>query len=245
MSSVDDKKFWSTQTSSRHRANDPDFYSKKAAEHAALMTDEDRLAGCLDIGCGAGELLVHLADRVNVETGVDYSQSMLDRAAEALDGRDVKLMNVDIFDYLPPSKHAVWMTTGAINQYLDSERMRAFLDIFAANETARSLFLFDCVDPIRYNVLPYGGSYVSRPIFGSGLGGFVRRAKRIVRRAMTATELAAGLLSVPCKKLSSVGMGYGYQPWFWLEAARDRALSVEIVSSRYYEYRYHVILRKA
>jgi hypothetical protein len=40
------------------------------------------------------------------------------------------------------------------------------------------------------------------------------------------------------------GMGYGYLPRFWLEACDARGLEVEIVSSRFYEYRYHVLIHK-
>ena len=44
--------------------------------------------------------------------------------------------------------------------------------------------------------------------------------------------------------LPGAGMGFGYLPSFWRRQADAHQLSVEIVSSRYYEYRYHVMLRK-
>lgn len=245
MNDPEDKEFWSKQTSSLHRSDDEGFYRGKAEEHAALMTPGERSAGCVDLGCGAGELLFHFTDHANVLAGVDYSQSMLDQAARTLDGKNVALLNADIFEYLPDAGFGVWTTTGAINQYLDPVRLNAFLDMFASNREARAVFLFDCVDPIRYLTLPFGSSYrLAQPPRGSGLKAHLRPAHRLYRRWLVASRLALGRLAAPSTKLGSANMGYGYLPRFWIDAAALRNLRIDIVSSRFYEYRYHVALRK-
>lgn len=234
------KDFWGKQTSSLHRSAGDRFYSRKAGEHAALIPAQERMLGCVDLGCGAGELLYFFSDLVRVDVGLDYSKSMLAQAAQKLAGKPIELIEGDLFKYLPTSQHPVWVTTGALNQYLAPKELGAFLDAFRSNEASRSLYLFDCVDPVRYLLMPYGLSYrppVSRDI--------VRKLYHFGRRGAIAAGLALGLLDRPAHKLKGAGMGYGYLPRFWLAEATARGLEVEIVSSQAYEYRYHVILRKA
>lgn len=241
----DDKEFWNRQKSSLHRSDDEWFYRGKAEEHASAMSPQERSLEGIDLGCGAGELLFFFMDHANIKAGADYSQSMLDAAEERLKGKGISLLNVDIFDYLPTSNYPVWTTTGAINQYLDPARMNAFLDIFAKNETARSLFLFDCVDPVRYALMPFGISYRPPAVKGAkGLKDYLRPAYRRLRSLVLAARLASGLLEKNVRKLPGAGMGFGYLPRFWIGAAADRKLQIDIVSSRYYEYRYHISLRK-
>lgn len=244
MTIPDARAFWEQQTSSGHRSDDAQFYRRKGVEHASLMTAQERVAGCVDLGCGAGELLAHVMDHVTVNVGIDYAQSMLDQAKTNLSGRDIDLINVNIFDYLPGSIYPVWTTTGAINQYLDEAEMGKFLDIFMSNENSRSIFLFDCLDPIRYNLVPFGISYLPTRHRNSGkLRAVLRGAYRAAQRWLFSSRLALGLFNAPVKKLPGV-MGYGYLPRFWLEAAAARGLHIDIVSSQLYEYRYHVALRK-
>ena len=233
------KDFWNRQTSSLHRADGDFFYRRKAAEHAGLIPDAERQAGAIDIGCGAGELLYFFSHLVRVDTGLDYSQSMLAEAARRLEGKPIQLLDRDLFDYLPPSSHPVWLTTGAINQYLAPDDLRRFLDVFRDNAAARSLYLFDCVDPIRYLLVPYGLSY--RPPVARDI---VRKVYHFGRRAVIAAGLALGVLGRPSLKLPGAGMGYGFLPKFWFAEAAARGLQAEIVGSQAYEYRYHVILRK-
>lgn len=239
------REFWNKQTDSLHRSDDEKFYDCKAVEHASLMLPNERSAGCVDLGCGAGELLFHLMDHVNIRTGIDYARSMLEQAEKILAGKGIELLNVDIFEYLPQSDYPVWTTTGAINQYLDPQSICAFLDVFTANNPARSLFLFDCVDPLRYSLMPYGISYRPRPIRrGSGLKSFLQPAHLLARRWLLSAELALGLFEIESRKLRSAGMGFAYSPLFWIDAAAARNIKVDVVSSRFYEYRYHVIMRK-
>jgi len=241
----DERLFWSKQTSSLHRSDDPAFYRRKAVEHSDLMTDEDRAAPCLDLGCGAGELLEQLRHFVNIKTGIDYSQSMLDIARKRLAGSGITLKNSDLFEYLPSSVEPTWMTTGAINQYMDPKLLRQFLQLFKNNSSALSLYLFDCVDPVRYAIYPFGLSYRStqKPECNS-LRSKLRFAAWHFRRGLVCIKLALGLSGRSGSKLGRTGMGYGFAPAEWRFFLESLDLTCEIVSSQFYEYRFHVIIHK-
>ena len=38
--------------------------------------------------------------------------------------------------------------------------------------------------------------------------------------------------------------GFAFHPVFWLQLCEAHGLDCELTSSRYYEYRYHVVIRK-
>lgn len=248
---ADSQAFWSRQTSSRHRFSTEAFYAAKAEEHTALFAEDDCRAPAVDLGCGAGELLLHLAARLNVRAGLDYSGSMLEQAKIRLAGTGIELVQGDAFEYLPGRPLQVWLTCGALNQYLAPEALHRFLDLFLREAAPRSLYLFDCVDPVRYAALPYGTSYVrtAPPAAARRRGGIAAvrgvagTVVRTLRAAVDAARLAARSRT-GFRELAGPGMGYGYLPLFWLDACEARGLEVEIVSSRYYEYRYHALIRK-
>ncbi|MGH3457720.1 methyltransferase domain-containing protein [Aeromicrobium sp.] len=210
------------------------------------MTPEEKTAGCVDLGCGAGELLYYFSDHAKVDMGIDYSQSMLDVAHRRLDGKSIALSDVDAFTYLPECTSPTWVTTGALNQFLSSHRLADLMDLFTVNESARSFYLFDCVDPVRYAMLPCGIGYQPMKVSErKPLSRLMRRSLRTVGRLLRMAQIVL----LPRKqrewaRLPGEGMGFGYLPSFWLHQADVHQLSIEIVSSRYYEYRYHVILRK-
>jgi cyclopropane-fatty-acyl-phospholipid synthase len=237
--------FWSQQTSSLHRRDSQNFYKKKADEHASVMTAGDCQDGALDLACGAGELLQWLLPLVKYETAIDFSASMLEQAKRNLPNSNVEFFLGDVYQYLPSARQSVWTTTGGLNQYLnDSDQLR-LLDIFVENSFVRSFYMFDTVDPLRYYLMPHGISYrpeharESRLFPASWLD-----VARCLRRVRYSGRLVAGLGERDCRKLNSPGMGWAYLPRFWLKAAEVRGLECEVVSSRYYEYRYHVLLKK-
>ncbi len=234
--------FWATQTSSMHRADDPQIYQKKAVEFAAVIRPEDRQAGLVDLGCGAGELLEHLQHLVRISAAFDGSESMLTAARSRLGDSGIELIQgADVIAFLGTAPNSVWTTTGAINQFLDPDGQRRLLDLFAAHPHARRYYMFDCVDPLRYALLPHGISY--RPTNLIRVEPLATQAKRAIRRLMLAGRLAVGGPS-DSQHLGSVAMGWGQLPRFWIREGMSRRLRVEIVSSKYYEYRYHVVLEK-
>jgi SAM-dependent methyltransferase len=240
--SSDAKQFWSTQTSSLHRFSSDDFYRRKAEEHAATMSASDRTAECIDLGCGAGELLRHLAPLVRVTTGMDYSASMLAAARRRLDGLEIDLIEADPLERLAETTHRVWITTGAINQYYTPDRLHQLLDLLRDHSSARALYLFDCVDPLRYRTCPFGSSYLPPP--DTEPLSLLSRLRRVAARWRVALALGMGRFEVPALRLGRTRMGFGQRPDFWIAAAAARGLGIEIVSSRFYEYRYHVRLRR-
>jgi SAM-dependent methyltransferase len=235
-------RFWDAQVASLNREAGDVFYRKKAHEHRSVLSDHDAEAGIIDLGCGAGEMLEHLAPLARISAALDYSESMLNAARDRLGDRfGIDLMVADIFTYLPTSPHAVWTTTGAINQYLDEPDLRRVLGLFRDNQRAEAFYLFDCIDPLRYVLLGSGISYRPEHMAAPSAAGAI---KRLGRRVITAAKLALGGYERPVAYLGSPGMGYGQRPDFWLRACAEANLDVEIISSRYYEYRYHVIARK-
>jgi cyclopropane-fatty-acyl-phospholipid synthase len=236
------RQFWAGQAASLNRESGKEFYRKKAREHAAILSAEDAQRGALDLGCGAGELLECLAALVKVNVGLDYSASMVAAARQRLASfADLDLQEADVFDYLPTTGIAVWMTTGALNQYFAARDLRRVLDLFVSNAAARSFYLFDCIDPLRYRVLPFGSSYRSQHALAAASRD---RLKRAARRLRVAAKFAFGGYSADVQYLGSASMGYGQLPRFWLRECASRGLSAEITSSRYYEYRYHVQIAK-
>lgn len=236
MPGVDFRAYWDQRTSSEHRADDDAFYRSKAEEHLGLMSDEDRRCGSVDLGCGAGELLVHLSRGCRVDVALDFSSAMLDRARQRFPAGGIQLLNEDVFAYLGRAVDRVWIASGSVNQYLDRQGQESLLDHFRRNAEARSFYLFDCIDPSRY-VLFHGRALnrydASAPArWLHRVAGFCRG---MMRAAVRPAWFDAGALG---------HLGFGFAPCFWRRACERRELRVELVSSRFYEYRYHAIIRK-
>lgn len=236
------KAYWERQSSSQHRADLCEFYASKAAEHASVMRVADRSAGALDLGCGAGELLEHLLPLVHLDAGLDYAASMLDAASNRLGEAVPLLEEADVFEYLENAESPVWMTTGALNQYLDAAQLRKLIQLFAESDRAQSFYLFDCVDPLRYRLMDVGISYRPTQLVVPSLSQILKQPLINLRAAIGV--LFSSPLSSALVSLGSVSMGYGVPPRFWLEFANGSGVDVQVISSRYYEYRYHVSIFK-
>lgn len=226
--------FWSSQHDSLHRGSDDSFFAEKAHEHAGLMAPVDRVS-IADFACGAGELLAHLAPLVQVEAASDYSESMLGEAAARLVASDIELIHSDGLDHAREATQRVWTTCGGLNQYLEAQSLHEWTRLFAANEHARVVYAFDCVDPHRYRALRLHSSYVERELTRSD------RLRLLAHRIMT---LPAGARRRTWAYLGSPTMGYGYTPAYFRALSAELGLSCEFYSSRLYEYRFHAVLRK-
>jgi SAM-dependent methyltransferase len=227
-------RFWQTQSRSLHREDDDSFYARKAKEHVGLMTD-DAGATVADFACGAGELLSNLVPLVDVEEASDFSESMLAQARQRLAGADVALIHADGMEHGRTATQPVWTTCGGLNQYLDPDLLRQWIEVFDANPAARSLYLFDTVDPIRYRALASRSRYAEQHP-SAGL--------RARRRIWSAGNALTNLAHRQWAYLGSPAMGFGFTPSFLRDIASDVGLSARFCSSREYEYRFHAILRK-
>lgn len=196
------------------------------------MRDCDRSSGAVDLGCGAGEILTHLASLVRVDLALDVSPTLVEVARLRLGETGPPVELADAMTALPGLSSATWMTSGALNQYLDRIRLEALVSSFLANDRVQALYAFDTVDPWRYFALPgrskfYETRKPSLRSLGARVGGLLRLgARRDVIR------------------LGGSSMGYGVFPSFWREVARRSDLEVRFAGSAEYEYRYHVALEK-
>jgi len=237
MNDFDFKSYWAQQTSNLHRfGHDEYYYRQMAEEHLLLMSPEDRLSGCVDLGCGGGEVLGYLSNECVINVALDFSEVMLEKARNRLSDKNIKFVNEDVFSYLKRSVDSVWLASSSINQYLDAKSQFAFLDLFVDNSLVKSFYLFDCIDPSRYVLFAAGAITrydLNRP--PSWLCRIVGFGRGLVRAVFQPSWFDFAPLG---------HMGYGFAPSFWHRECERRNLRVELVSSKFYEYRYHAIIRK-
>jgi cyclopropane-fatty-acyl-phospholipid synthase len=226
--------YWETMNSSGHRGGSDEFYLKKSMEHSQIIDPLDRQSDAIDIGCGAGELLKFLKGLVNISQGLDFSASMLVEARE--NNPDIDFIQSDFTDYLPSCDLPVWLACESVNQYIDATGQKKIMDFFLANPKVHSFYMFDTIEPSRY-VLRSGSRLLD---YNSGNKFSFTRSLYGVIKLLLITVFS--FRSLDFMRLGV--MGYGYSPGFWIREARKRNLRIEIVSSKYYEYRYHIILRK-
>jgi cyclopropane-fatty-acyl-phospholipid synthase len=231
--------YWQTKSSSLNREAGDAYYLRKASEHLRLLEQTPLAEGLVDFGCGAGELLSKLSAQLTCRiVAIDYSQALLDIARRAIAPGRVELELSSALDYAPRSREAVWMSCGAVNQYSDEAQMTAFMQCFANNSVARELLFFDCIDPARYVLFASGlsGSYLRDRSSTSRLA-----VLRTYRKLKALVDMLAGARS-QCWSLGEMGFGYDTRYWHALE--RRCGFRIEIVSSLYFEYRYHVLIKK-
>ncbi|MFZ1569035.1 MAG: class I SAM-dependent methyltransferase [Thiolinea sp.] len=234
---MDYQKLWSSQNSSGHRSTGVNFWQKKSLEHIFVLGN-DKNEQTIDIGCGAGELLEYLINsNVNVTEAIDYSETMLQAAKNRLKHSSIVFSSPDTLSHLSNTSCATWMACESINQYLDAHTQSIILDTFNNNSHAKSLYLFDTVCPTRFmlwnktKILDYV-SPTSRLSYLRHIYGFLKGLMQSV--------------FIPNKfKSCNIGiMGYAFSPQFFMKQAMKKGLSIEIISSMYYEYRYHIIIKK-
>ena len=239
---MDSKEFWKLQTNSLHRSSSTDIYKKKAKEHISIISSIDRKLPAIDLGCGAGELLELLIQKLNIEEGIDYSQSMLSMAKDRLGNLiNLKLIDKNIFKFLGDSNKKIWLTTGALNQYFKHEEIERLISTFVSNNNVLTFYLFDCVDPLRYSLMGLGINYSKEYSNHNKIVNLSISLKSFIKFILLYFSTISNKGNVYLGKSS---MGYGYLPRYWIELANKYGLSINIVSSMYYEYRYHVILTK-
>ena len=231
---------WDKKKDSGNRKNDDHYLDFKAQEQAMIVNRYDKNMECIDLGCGAGELLKFLILKLNVKEALDFSQNMIDMAKKVITNNKIIFIQADPFLYLPKCITPIWLTTGALNQYLDQTRMDALLEIFINNHNARSFYLFDCIDPIRFHTLPFGTSYLAKNQDG--------KIKLIFKRVSSIIQIIFYSLITQRNKKSiqfkNRNFGYGFLTLYWQQKAVEKKLDIKIISSFNFEYRYHVVLKK-
>ena len=230
---------WNKVDDSGNRLKEDWYYQAKAKEHIQLFSVEDKERECIDLGCGAGEILQIMTKALKIKTALDFSEKMIELAEKRNYHSRPNFICADCFEYLPSCNDQVWITSGAINQYLDNQRISDIIRIFAENPNAYSFYLFDCIDPLRYASLTLGSKFKKENIDSKlSLRGFVSMIKEYATIAYKINFVS------PTYKYSFLHFGFGHAPILWHSLRKKHDLQIEIVSSRYFEYRYHVILKK-
>jgi SAM-dependent methyltransferase len=233
------KSLWNKVEDSGNRLRDEWYYRAKAKEHVQLFSEEDKQRDCIDLGCGAGEILQYMTSEIKVNTALDFSEKMIQLAEKLNYHRRPKFICADCFEYLPSCTAEVWTTCGAINQYLNYQRISDIIRIFAESQQACSFYLFDCIDPILYAALNLGSKFKKERIDNKlSLSGFASAIKEFIIVSYNINFIS------PTYKYSFLHFGFGHAPVLWHSLSTKYNLQFEILSSRYFEYRYHVILKK-
>jgi SAM-dependent methyltransferase len=234
------KALWNSVEDSGNRLNTEWYYQAKASEHIQYFSEEDKRKECIDLGCGAGEILQYMVIDLNITTALDFSAKMIAFAKELKYHRQPEFICADIFMYLPSCTVPVWTTCGAINQFLDFNRICEVIRLFALNPNVQSFYLFDCIDPLRYSTLLLGSSFKkdeSKKNYLSLIGYFYNILELIK------VSYKVNFVS-PTYKYSILHFGFAHAPRLWHELGEEYNLQIDIVSSRFFEYRYHVFIKK-
>ena len=232
------EKFWNRQLTSLHRYSDDEYFKNKASEIKRIIDANGSEYTFTDCGCGGGELLLQMLNQdINVLVAFDFSESLITQAHKILHNKKVKLVTGTWQEVLPYEVTHAWITSGALNQYLSPNSMEDFLNCYLDNTSVQILYLVDCVDPLRWLTLNLGGRYDAR------------YRNNLLRRVYYLNKSVWRLIAFALSNKSAFSMrdprlGYGFFPRFWRDFAEKSHCDIKIVSSEFYEYRYHVILKK-
>ena len=254
---VDFRKAWSSEIHSGNRSDSDEFLERKAKEHRSVLVDYCNYIygqSIVDLGCGAGELLASLASFMTITTAVDYSQSMMGRCRQLLASKNITDIATIISDIsiLPSLSHKYWVSTGALSQYSDMYQLELIFQSFIRNKDVTHIVFFDTIDPILYLVRVFGlTSYfnLKQECRDTESLSTNRRAKisssfkQILHSLASILLLRAIFYNKPIKIPGSI-MGYAVSPAVWNSLCKKYNLNLTQVSSREFEYRYHVIISK-
>lgn len=240
MTDIDFQKYWSDKTSSLNRGSDETYYKDKAVEHAAIMSMHGKPASTTDYGCGDGKLLrqLHRIYKAQIE-GIDYSESIIVAARQNLADTDISIRRSEAGEWSENCTSLRWTSCGAVNQYKNHEEMQRFLASFINNTHAKQLFLFDTIDPTKY--LLFKADYIES-YFDKGKSQKVTPKALFKRIYICLFSLVSRLSKRPFFALNE--MGFGIKPRYWKDQAKQLDLTLNLISSLKFEYRYHVVLTK-
>jgi cyclopropane-fatty-acyl-phospholipid synthase len=228
---------WSVQNSSGYRYADEASYRNKAQEIISVMTtfgDNDH-STVTDYGCGAGEILKYLVPNLNINIALDSSEKLL-KLSEEKNHANVKFILTDFLTYSNIDTNPVWISTGAASQYLSDKHLFDFLKSFAENHSAKRLYMFDTVDPLRIYLMPLNSSYNASEV----------RFRGKIKSWLLLNYSILAALHKPTKsyKFANPLMGFGYTPFAITKIVETLDLKVSFSSSKFFEYRYHCIIDK-
>lgn len=128
-----------------------DFYQTKAygeecdfLEQIFTLHAFDNINDILDIGCGSGGHLLHLAERGYRVEGVDQSENMLALARDKLTAHEVALHNSDIRELRLDNRFdAIISMFDVINYFVNNEDLSAAFRTASTHLKPKGVFIFD------------------------------------------------------------------------------------------------------
>lgn len=99
-----------------------------------VASERSQLQSFLDIGCGTGELVCHMAQRGVPAIGVDYAQPMIDLASRKATDEGIanaRFVCSSIFDFDPSGMSYDLIAANGLIEYLSHEEMFRLFDLIA------------------------------------------------------------------------------------------------------------------
>ena len=231
------ERFYVDATSGLHRENTEEFFAREAAEKLFHL---GKGSSILDFGCGSADLTVYYTKRFGRVVAADLSANMLERArkrAAEFDAAHVVFLHADdatVWDRLGGERFDV-ITTAGVMQHLSPAEVESFTRraLGSLNDGGRIVH-FDIPDPRIYLLVRLGFFDPTAWRWRDLPRSLYLLAKLLGRRALDAfrghpTDI----------------MGYQHHPATIRNIASRCGFHAETVSSMYYEYRYHAMLRPA
>jgi len=233
------QRYWAGKTHGQHAFKDEIFLARKANAQLALLGPGKSL---LDFGCGAAELLVHMAPHYKYIIGADFSSSMLSMAQKR--ATSYKLTNID---WIEADDVTIWnnpiikegkgqvrtfdhITCAEVVQYLTPKQIERFLDnaLSHINPGGR-LLLSGCIEPLLLQKWRKGAFVPSWQKGIYFLKNFARQAVIIYRKINKFEHVDPN--------------GNAYPEEFMWQLAAKHGLNMEIYPSTIFEYRYDVLIK--
>jgi len=231
MNKINFKEYWASKNTPSNRRDDDEFCQKKISE-ALLHIPKGGII--LDYGCGNCNQTKFLSPFFNRIIAVDFSKSMLCEAE-----KEIGLLGIKNISLLHADELTVWskiekkvniiISTGVI-QYFTSRQLKNFIENCLKNITNDGYIAFyDVIHPLKYLYFKYN--------LINNKGNFINISRYVI-------QLFFHFFFENQPDIYLGEIGYGYYPIYFLDICKKNNLEIEFVSSIYYEYRYHVIIRK-
>jgi ubiquinone/menaquinone biosynthesis C-methylase UbiE len=222
--------WWSSKRDALNKSSAEDWSSESAHELICLFGKGGTL---LDVGCGNALLLAYLAPHFDEVVGIDYSPSMLEAATQRLQDFHVRNTRLEVGDAcsFPPSVvHADVILSNGVAQHLSPGEISRHL-----RECRRVLRPGGCVGicSIPWATLrkPFTLGALRDPAPEASLGRTLGSLGR--RLHLRLTDFRGDF--------SPMGRWYGREEV--RSIADSEGFDCEIVSSWFFEYRFHARLR--
>jgi cyclopropane-fatty-acyl-phospholipid synthase len=217
---------WSLRTDGGHRYADETSLRNYAAEIAVLLPPGGTL---VDVGCGACELTVYLAERYEHVMGVDFSEAMLSAARARTDGFGTK--NIDLMygraEKFPAKINGVNVILSfGVVQYLDKDTLRAHLKECSRVLSPCGVICIANVPDAKRKSIFYSGLSA-----GPRIRSWLQQIKMIIGPQFTKNFLWDGIGNWFTKRQLS-------------DVASEAGFEIKFKESEFYQYRFHALLSR-